>query len=354
MTLTIHMMTAALAQGDAIGNYILALSRILREWGCEVRLYADHPNGNYPLAHLPCHTYNPTGQDILWMHFSISTDNLHWIKNSPDFVLLDSHHVSPARFFHGYDPLMESLCEQGERLLDMFMHNVDLCVAHTNYVRNDLRYRGYRRIHKLPLIVDTSRFAGIGAPQWETLLPHLDYLLFVGRVTPQKNLKFSLHVFAALLQQRPQMKYFIVGNTNLARYAHELEDLAAELSISDAVVFVGPVSEPEILTSFFRHARFYLCLSEWESFCVPIVESLHFGTPVLGHAVPPIPETMGPGGCVLTGSAAEMAQQIDALCDDTQAYQQLQQHGQAHALLFTDHQLQARLLELFHDLTTWG
>jgi hypothetical protein len=63
---------------------------------------------------------------------------------------------------------------------------------------------------------------------------------------------------------------------------------------------------------------------------------------------------MGPGGCLLTGSAAEMAQQIDALCDDTQAYQQLQQHGQAHALLFTDHQLQARLLELFHDLTTWG
>jgi glycosyltransferase involved in cell wall biosynthesis len=119
-------------------------------------------------------------------------------------------------------------------------------------------------------------------------------------------------------------------------------------------VLVGPVAEPDVLTSFFRHARFYLCLSEWESFCVPIVEALHFATPVLGHGVPPIPETMGAGGLVLAGSTEEMAAQIDALCDDTARYRQLQQQGQAHARSFTDQQLQADLLALLRELADWG
>ncbi len=354
MTLTIHMMTATLARGDAIGNYILSLVQILRQWGCTVHLYSDYPNATYPLPHLPSNAYQPTGQDILWMHFSIFSENARWIHDSPDFVILDSHNVSPAWLFHGYDPTMEWLCKEGERLLDTFAQDADLTIVHTEYVRADLLRRGYRVLRKLPLIIDSQRFTGEGAPEWEPLLKQLDYLLFVGRVTPQKNLKSSLRVFAALHQRRPSVKYMLVGGKHWPTYTRELEDLAAVLGIAEAVVFAGPIAEADVLTSFFRHARFYLCLSEWESFCVPIVESLYFGTPVLGHDVPPIPETMGPGGVVLRGSAEEMAGQIDVLWDDASRYQQLQQGGFRHAQLFTDQRLRAALFDLFQELTTWS
>lgn len=345
MSLTIHMMTAALSPGDAIGNYILSLVRILREWQCDVRLYTDHPNPVYPLAHLPTSAYQPTGKDILWLHYSIYSENIHWVERSPDVVVFDSQNVSPAWLFHGYDPYMEQLCIQGEAFLDRLVPYPDLCVVHTDYVRDDLHRRGYRRIHKVPMVVDTGRFTGAGAPQWEPLLQGLDYLLFVGRIVPQKNLTTAVEVFAALHRRRPNLKFFLVGGHSLPGYSAELEALINAHGLSEAVVFVGKVNEPQVLTSFFRHARFSTILSHWESFCVPIAESLYFGTPVLGTTVPPIPETMGPGGVVLEGPPDEMAARIDALWDDAPYYQRLQTDGQRHVQAFTDHSLRAALLK---------
>lgn len=354
MALTIHMMTAALSPGDAIGNYIESLVAILRGWGCRVQLYTDHPNTRYPLPHLHSSTYQPTGRDLLWMHFSISSDNLRWVAESPDFILLDSHNVSPAELFRGYDPHMERLCAEGERLLDTLTGHVDLAVVHTEYVRADLQRRGYRWLRKLPLIVDTRRFTSVGAPRWDDLLRPLDYLLFVGRIAPQKNLDLALRVFACLHQRRPTSKFFLVGGQYLPTYLAELQELASELGITDAIVFTGLIPEPEVLTSFYQHARFCLVLSKWESFCVPIVEALYFGTPVLGHNVPPIPETMGAGGVVLSGPPDEMAAQIDTLWGDEAAYRQLQERGRTHAQGFTDQQLAQELLGLFCELAEGG
>jgi L-malate glycosyltransferase len=350
MSLTIHMMTAALSPGDAIGNYILSLTRILREWGCTVHLYCDFPHERYPLPHTHSSAYTPRGSDILWLHYSIYSDNLHWLRDSNDFTIIDSQNVCPARLFTGYDAVMEDLCARGETALDTFVDHVDLAVCHTEYVRADLQRRGYRTIRKLPMIVDTGRFTGAGDPEWEPLLSKLDYLLFVGRLVPQKNLLYTLDVFAELLRHRPDLKYVLVGGRNLPTYAEAIEARAAALGISESLIFAGPIADPIALTSFFRNARFYLCLSEWESFCVPIAESIHFGTPVLGWDVPPIPETMGPGGMLLTGDAAAMAAQINATWDDTAGYTQMQQAGKTHVAHFTDAGLRKDVLDLFCEL----
>ncbi|NJN15691.1 MAG: glycosyltransferase family 4 protein [Oscillochloris sp.] len=350
MSITIHIMTAALSQGDAIGNYILSLNGMLRDWGVRVELYADFPNPAYPLQHQHSSQYHPTGNDILWFHYSIYSDNVHWITRSPDFVILDSHGICPPHLFAGYDEQMEELCRKGEQFLPALAQHSDLAIAHTRFVADGLRGMGFRTIRTLPLVVDTARFTGVGDPAWEPLLSKLDYLLFVGRVVPQKNLGRSLDLFAALLRRRPGIKYIIVGGRHLPRYAEELEIQAARLGIGEDVVFSGPISEPHTLTSFFRHARFYLCLSEWESFCVPLAESLHFGTPVLGWEVPPIPETMGPGGVVLKGDNEAMAAQIDALWEDPARYRQLQARGQAHVATFTDSGLRAGVLKLLREI----
>lgn len=245
---------------------------------------------------------------------------------------------------------MEWLCQQGERYLTSLAPHVDWAIVHTEYVRHDLLRRGYRTLHKVPLVVDTSRFTGDGDPQWEPLLADLEYLLFVGRIVPQKNLSLLLDVFAALHRLRPQLKLFLVGGHSLPSYLAELQTQAERLGIAAAVVFVGKVDQPAALTSFFRHARFSVALSVWESFCVPIVESLYFGTPVLGHNVPPIPETMGRGGVLLTGDSAAMAAQIATLWDDQPRYAQLQHAGQQHAQHFTDAQLRDSLLHLFQAI----
>jgi glycosyltransferase involved in cell wall biosynthesis len=350
MTSRIHMMTAALAPGDAIGNYIQSLLPLLQSLGYAVELYADFADDRYPLGYRHSATYRPTGDDLLWLHYSIYSDNIRWLRESSDFKIIDSHNVCPAYLFHGYDAKMEDLCARGEAALATFAPYVDLTIVHTEYVRDDMARRGFRHIRHLPLVIDAGRFTGKGAPDWDVLLSRLDYLLFVGRVVPQKNLKQAIRTFAALRRRRPSLKFFLVGGKHLPEYARELEALCAELGVQDAVVFVGPVAEPDVLTSFYRHARFYFCISAWESFCVPIIEALHHGTPVLGHAVPPIPETMGPGGIVLDGDAEAMAAQIHALWDDNARYKRLQHDGRNHVGNFTDGALRVALRRMLDTL----
>ncbi|MEI6777981.1 MAG: glycosyltransferase family 4 protein [Chloroflexales bacterium] len=350
MSLTIHMITAALAPGDAIGNYILALSRLLRAWGCNVYLYSDHPNPRYPLEHRHSSAYRPDGGGILWLHYSIYSDSVRWVGESQDYTILDFHGICPPQFFHGYNAEMEHLCARGIELLPALAEHTDLAIGHTDYIVAVLRGTGYRFIRKLPLVVDTGRFTGAGDPVWEPLLSQIEYLCFVGRVVPQKNLALAIQVFAALRRHRPGTKLFLVGGRHLESYAAELEDLAARLDVAEDVIFTGPIIEPDALTSFLRHARFYLCLSEWESFCVPIIESLHFGVPVLGHQVLPIPETMGPGGVLLSGDAEDMAAQINAVWADQPRYESLQRAGRSHAERFTDVALRAELLALLREL----
>jgi glycosyltransferase involved in cell wall biosynthesis len=81
-------------------------------------------------------------------------------------------------------------------------------------------------------------------------------------------------------------------------YLAGLQKLAAELGVLDGVVFTGSVSQAELCT-YYRQASVYLCLSEHEGFCVPLLEAMHFGTPIVAYAAAGVPETLGAAGLLV-------------------------------------------------------
>ena len=62
--------------------------------------------------------------------------------------------------------------------------------------------------------------------------------------------------------------------------------------------FTGHVTNAA-LTAYYRSASVYLCLSEHEGFCVPLVEAMHFGLPIVARAAAGVPGTLGSGGILL-------------------------------------------------------
>ena len=64
------------------------------------------------------------------------------------------------------------------------------------------------------------------------------------------------------------------------------------------MVFAGSVSQAELCT-YYRLASAYLCLSEHEGFCVPLLEAMHFGVPVIAYAAAGVPGTMGEAGLLV-------------------------------------------------------
>ncbi|NBS41990.1 glycosyltransferase [bacterium] len=96
----------------------------------------------------------------------------------------------------------------------------------------------------------------------------------------------------------------------------------ADCGVSD-VHFVGHVSNEE-LTAYYELADAFVCASEHEGFCVPLVESFHMGVPVLAYAATAVPSTMDGAGVLYTDKdPMHVAGLINAVVDDPALAQQI-------------------------------
>ena len=124
-------------------------------------------------------------------------------------------------------------------------------------------------------------------------------ILFVGRMVPNKrpdNLIRIFHAYKTLFN--PRSRLILAGPT-------------AASSVSRAAARAGaPLGTPrrahprtghdEELTALYDVADVFLCASEHEGFCVPIIEAFHKRVPVIAYAATAVPATMDGGGCCTT------------------------------------------------------
>ena len=84
----------------------------------------------------------------------------------------------------------------------------------------------------------------------------------------------------------------------MEKYENQLRDYVKLLGIEDKVIFPGHIKFSAIL-AYYRLADVFVCMSEHEGFCVPVVEAMYFRKPIVAYASSAIPETMGKGGLLL-------------------------------------------------------
>lgn len=347
----VSIMTASLSAGDAIGNHIITLKRLLEREDVDVQLYADHVAPQYIGIARDSAEYQG-GDGTLWFHYSIYADNLAQIEKPADFKIIDYHGVSPPELVKDYDAHLTDLCTRGVDALPDYTQAFDLSIVHSEYTRQELTDLGYKRPYKLPYVVDTSRFSGAEDPTLSAWLERLPYVLFVGRIVPQKDILAMLDVFQYLHQLRPSAVLVLVGGRHLARrYQAEIDQRIDHYRLKERVLFTGQINSPEMLTSLYKHAHFTLITSEWESFCVPIVESMTFGTPLVVNNVPPLPEVMGQAGIVIDKrNPRAAAREIEELWQHDTRYAALVRACRERAHAFTDTALADELMQLFSQV----
>lgn len=346
---TIHIMTADLKPGDAVSNFAVSCQRILRSWGVRAYLYADHVAPEMASVGRHSRYYQPTGHDLLWFHYSIYADNLNIALASPDYKLLDFHGICPPRLFHGQNEHLAAMCQKGLDLLPSLHNQFDGYVVHSEYSRDWLQGLNFPadKIQKIFYCIDTSSFTGEDA-ELAASLAKLDYFLMVGRIVPQKDLLALIDIFSHIHQAKPDAVLVVVGTRQQTdRYQQQIDTAVRQKRLQHRVLFTDHVSNPAVLAALFRQARFLLVTSEWESFCVPIAESLYFGTPTAVHHLPPMPEVAGPGGVLFDkADPAAAAQQLLSILDDDGRYQQLRQSARQWADQYADTALAHNLQQL--------
>lgn len=352
--LRVNLMTAGLTPGDAISNYILALARMLRDWDVGVAIYADHIAPQLQTAAQLSRFYEPTGRDLLWFHYSIAADNTDRALASPDFRLMDYHGICPPQLYRGQNTHLEFLCRTGLDRLPSMQSSFEHIIVHSDDAGDTLLGYGYQpeQLRKIYLAADTQRLVSAADPGLEQWLPHLEYLLMVGRVVPQKDVLALLHIFAEIRRRRPDTALIIAGNRDQAdRYQRTLDETVSSLGLQDRVMFAGQVNNPAVLASLYRHARLLMVTSEWESFCVPIAEALSFGVPAAVHNQPPMTEVAGPAAILFDkrDPAQAAATVLPALEDET-LYARLSAAATAQAAHYTDAALRRNVLALLAEI----
>lgn len=348
--LTFHLMTAALSPGDAIGNYMLTTARILRGWGVRVFLYADHVAPEYGAIVSHSRYYRARGGDILWYHYSIDADNIAIAQASRDYTILDYHGITPPHLLAGNSHL-QTLCQRAINRLPNMVAATDMAIAHSEYTVAELQVAGFDNIHKIPLCIDTTRLQQCDVVLSEEL-QKLRYLLFIGRIVPQKDILALIRLFAALSHDHPDLALILVGSYHLTpAYKREIDRLIAKLGVDQHILFTGQVNDPQQLAALFAHATFYCALSEWESFCVPVAEALYFGTPAIINNVPPLPEVAGDGGIVVeAGDVTGSAEIITAYLNNPSTYTSLRTRARAYGQRYTDQSLAKNILRTLNTI----
>ena len=132
-------------------------------------------------------------------------------------------------------------------------------------------------------------------------------ILTVTRLDPQKYpdclLRSIVHLDATLK---------IIGQGSRASYLH---NLARELGVADRVEFIEMVPNHEI-HQHYHSADIFALATHYEGFCIPILEAMASGLPVVACDTEPIPEILGGTGVVVQKDPSAFEQALKGLIDD--------------------------------------
>ncbi len=299
----IHQVMAALAYGDAIGNEAIAIRAHLRGRGFDSEIFAEkiHPK-MAGLAHPLSEYENVATDDMLCMfHFSIGSAASSVVYHRKEPLICVYHNITPPEFFFPFHPHVARLCYQGRRELAAFAPRSALGLGASEFNRQELAAAGFNPTRALPMLLDWSRYDREPSPVMLKRLAGFEgpTILFVGRVVPNKKIEDLLTSFAAFQRHhRPESRLLLVGDTTgHERYLRRLLETVRSLRLRN-VVFTGQVTQADLIAAY-RSSQAFLCLSEHEGFCVPLLEAMHFGLPVLAYDAAAVSDTMAGSGVLL-------------------------------------------------------
>ena len=295
----VHQVLATLGYGDAIGNEVLGIQRVLRAAGYESEIYVETVDPR--LEHLTIDYLEMVGavapDDILIHHFSIGSRASRTAYALPGRMALVYHNITPPEYFIGVHKDLVKLCFHGRRELTAYIPRCDLALGDSEYNRQELESLGFPSTGVLPVVPD---FVHLDVPPDRSLAADLDdewtNVMFVGRVIPNKKFEDVIRVFHAYrTRHNPRSRLLLVGAySGFEKYLSMLHALVMRLGTPD-VHFLGHVSNAE-LTALYDVADLFLCQSEHEGFCVPLIEAFYKQVPVIAYAATAVPATMDGGG----------------------------------------------------------
>src|SRR6516164_10070393 len=293
--------------GDAIGNLVAEKLALFLERGADARVLLESTAGLHPRVgpHAQVMRAEPagTGWDFLADADLACVEFGQWygllgllplLSPGKPRILLDYHSITPPEFAEK---------NQHEALVRGRQHRGLAWAADLTLVHSRFTYRELVKATGIP----QERLCRLGFPIAKRLHPETDpkvwkrslapansrILLFVGRLAPNKRVPVLVEALSRLRDLDPPVHAVIIGDTGdiYQKEAERCRQLARNLGVGERLHFLGHVSE-EILAAAYRGADAFVMTSLWEGFCIPVLEAMASGVPILAARAGALPETV--------------------------------------------------------------
>lgn len=327
----IYQLLPTLSFGDAVSNDTLALEKVISKMGYKTEIFAESIDPRLPKGSAKFVEKLPklNDKDIIIYHLSTGTKLNYKMGELRCRKIVVYHNITPPSFFEEYSVKSAQLCQSGLEGASYLADKVDYCLAVSEYNKRDLIAMGYQcPIDVLPILIPFEDYEK--TPSQKVINQYSDgytNILFTGRIAPNKKQEDVIRAFYNYKKfYNPKSRLILIGSHNgMERYYHRLKSYVNALELED-VIFPGHIKFDEIL-AYYKVADVFLCQSEHEGFCVPLVEAMYFDVPVIAYDSSAICDTLGNGGFQLKQkNPVETAGVINRVVTDSALRQQIIKH----------------------------
>jgi glycosyltransferase involved in cell wall biosynthesis len=308
---------------DAVGNQMINQLRALQARGYDVLILVAHVDERQPaelrryMQAIDCDDLRSAkttpltrraqrffrAADLFIFHYPLPYtlfDAIALVERG--VTIVDYHGMTPPQLWDGQN--RQFFVETAQAQQGLFSY-ADYVIAHSAFTHAEVIATGAiepGRVYQMGYIIPLERFQP--GPRPEFLLKRYGLtadqpvLLYVGRIATNKRIEDLARALALVRLQLPNVVLLVVGDDHSPLYAPvaaRVRRRAAELGVVDALIFTGPVPDEE-LPAHYRLADVFVTASIHEGFCIPVVEAMACGIPVVGANATALPGTIGLAG----------------------------------------------------------
>ena len=293
----------------AVGGHMVELQRLWRESGRgESEVFAEHHRGGFSgrqFTDYGTRKFPARPGDVLVYQMAIGSVVADFVRGRSEPLVLNHHNLTPPELIEQWEPTATWGVQWGMDQLRELAARTELAIAVSHYNARQLRDAGYRTIEVAPVLFDIEAFNRNAEPEaLDALLSNKEAMggsnwLFVGRLAANKAQHDVVRAFAVYRRvYDADARLYVVGSAPANAYRHALDKLVDTLGLAGCVTITGGVSSAA-LAAYYQSADVFVCMSEHEGFCVPLLEAMSNRVPVVAYAAAAVPETVGDAGLLL-------------------------------------------------------
>jgi glycosyltransferase involved in cell wall biosynthesis len=304
----------------------LRLRDATRRRGIESNIFVDVIQDETADETLPAMAYVEQAQrgDVVVYQFATASLMAPWLASRDETLVVNYHNVTPPELIAPWDHHLALGQERALEDLAVLAPRTTLAIADSAYNESHLAESGFAATAVVPPsaalgddVTRVVRSATGASDARRSPQPTGAVWLAVGRVAPNKALEHAIAALAVARQHAdPDATLRVVGKPATDAYERALRRYVADLGLEDAVTFTGYATDAAVAAAY-ATSDVLVVTSEHEGFCVPVVEAMAAGLPVVAFDQGAVPEVLGGAGVLVTSwDAFALAVAVAAVLGD--------------------------------------